>query len=81
MKQIKCRDIRYRKYVVLGKSNDLPFFIDHGSGLARSRDFQALHSGTILSHCKTLTKKYGTMTLLPNNDNIVSVYLYFELSG
>lgn len=81
MKQIKCKDIRYRKYVVLGKSNDLPFFIDYSSGLARSQDFQALHSGTFLSDCTTLTKKYGTMTLLPNNDNMISVYLYFELSG
>lgn len=49
--------------------------------MARSRDFQALHSGTFLSHCTPLTKKYGTMTMLPNDDNMVSVYLYFELLG
>lgn len=76
MKQIKCK-----KYVVLGKANELPFFIDYGSVLSRSRDFQALHSGTFLSHCTPLTKKYGTMTMLPNDDNMVAVYLYFKLIG
>lgn len=81
MKQIKCRDIDTESMSCLGNPTICPFFIDHGSGLARSQDFQALHSGAFLSHCTPLTKKYGTMTLLPNDDNMVSVYLYFELLG
>lgn len=32
----------YGKYVVLGKSHDRTFFIDHGSVLARSQDHQTL---------------------------------------